>query len=135
MGSDKPRRRISEMLDDDGPAVSEDRVHDALAKILTLDTTPPELARRLHTIVVGQEEAVRRCAVHLRHHLLRIKTCFTQGSRCQPIPKHNLLLIGPIVAIGVADSSMIASSDSPPRAASISCSNSGGSWSRTLGGG
>ena len=96
MGSDRPRRRVSDMLnDDDGPPASEDRVHDALAKILTLDTTPPELARRLHLTSVGQEEAVRRCAVHLRHHLLRIRTGFTQGSRCQPIPKHNRLLIGP----------------------------------------
>jgi len=80
---------------DDGPPESEDRVHDALAKILTLHLTPPELARQLHLSVVGQEDAVCRCAVHLRHHLLRIRHCSFHGTRAQPIPKHNILLIGP----------------------------------------
>ena len=78
---------------DEGPPASEDRVHDALAKILTLHLTPPELARQLHLSVVGQEDAVCRCAVHLRHHLLRIKHCFFHGTRAQPIPKHNILLL------------------------------------------
>lgn len=97
MRYDKPRRRLTDMLDEgDGPSepASEDRVHNALSKILALDLTPPELANQLHQTVVGQDDSVRRCAVHLRHHLLRIN-CSFHGTKTQPIPKHNILLVGP----------------------------------------
>jgi len=96
--NDKPRRRLTDMLDEgDDPSgsASENRVHDALSKILTLDLTPPELAGQLHQTVVGQDDSVRRCAVHLRHHLKRIEHSFLHGTKAQPIPKHNILLVGP----------------------------------------
>lgn len=97
MSDSRPRRRLTDMLDeeDGSGTMGEQRVHEMLGKILTLHLTPPELARQLHQTVIGQEDPVRRCAVHLRHHLLRIKHCFTHGTKLQPIPKHNVLLIGP----------------------------------------
>lgn len=66
-----------------------------LANLLVNADTPAELAARLHKTVVGQEDAVRRCAVALRHHLLRAQHCFMQGVNAQPLPKPTLLLIGP----------------------------------------
>lgn len=66
-----------------------------LANLLVNADTPADLAAKLHKTVVGQEEAVRRCAVALRHHLLRAQHCFMQGVNAEPLPKSTVLLIGP----------------------------------------
>jgi ATP-dependent Clp protease ATP-binding subunit ClpX len=77
-------------------AKSEDDHYAAImGRVLTFDFPPHEIAEQLSREVVGQDQAVQRCAVILRQHMLRVRHHCLRNTDAQMLPRHTVLLIGP----------------------------------------
>lgn len=79
----------------DNKASSPDDLGKLMLRLVDFDLPPEKIAKRLKRWVVGQDEAVERSALILRHHMLRMKSLFFNDGKERHMPRHAVLLIGP----------------------------------------